>query len=229
MAAPVGPRARRPLLRLLTKAIGGFHAGASNDDDIGGQLLLAKSKIAFEASVKFSGARVTDLTGEEPKRIYGGQQLALFGRYESHGPATVSLRATPPTEAKDAITNLGVNYQLVTDHTAMVVMSDESFAARGIERRNQQRTAVEHAAQAARANAPAKNYRVDTQQPAFPSQAPHVSRGGGGAIDRGMLALIIAIGALAAMRYFRRSQRDLAASDRSPTCHADTLAQHGAE
>lgn len=273
----MGNSANWPLLRLLAEATGGFYAGVSNDDDIVGQLLLAKSKIAFEAmhdaSVKFSGARVTDLTGDEPKKIYRGQQLVLFGRYESHGTATVSLRAkltgedktytttfnfpevdtdnpeierlwamaqieqieqkemlgtTPPTEAKDAITNLGVSYQLVTDHTSMVVMRNESFAARGIERRNQQRTAIEQAAQAVRAHAPIKSYRVDAQQPAFPNQAPHVSRGGssgGGAIDRGLLALIIALGALAALRTFRRAQRELAARDDASTCHREDTAK----
>ncbi|WP_415907807.1 VIT and vWA domain-containing protein [Oleiharenicola sp. Vm1] len=271
----MGNSANWPLLRLLTDATGGFYAGVSNDDDIVGQLLLAKSKIAFEAmhgaSVKFSGARVADLTGDQPKKIYRGQQLVLFGRYESHGPATVTLRAkltgedktytasfdfpevdtdnpeierlwamaqieqieqkemlgaTPPTEAQDAITALGVSHQLVTDHTAMVVMSDESFAARGIERRNQQRTALEHAAQAVRANAPVKSYRVDAAQPMFNQPAPHISRGGsgGGAIDRGLLALVAALGLLAAWRYFRRASRDLEAADRRQNCHRSEAA-----
>lgn len=274
----MGNSANWPLMRLLTEATGGFYAAVSNDDDIVGQLLLAKSKIAFEAmhgaSVKFSGARVMDLTGDEPKKIYRGQQLVLFGRYESHGPATVSLRAkltgedktytttfdfpevdtdnpeierlwamaqieqieqkemlglTPPTESQDAIANLGVNYQLVTDHTAMVVMSDESFASRGIERRNQQRTALERSAQAVRANAPVKSYRVDAQQPAFPSPAPHVSGGssGGGAIDRSLLVLVAALGLLAAWRYFSRARRELDASSKNTAAARDSESELG--
>lgn len=257
----MGNSANWPLLRLLADTTGGFYAAVSNDDDIVGQLLLAKSKVTHEslhgAKFQFSGARVRDLTGENPGKIYRGQQLVLFGRYDSHGPATVTLHAkltgedktyvtrfdfpevdtdnpeierlwalaqieqieqkemlgkTPPTEAKDAITNLGVNYQLVTDHTAMVVMADESFAERGIERRNQQRTARERQAQAARQAQPVKSYRVDAQQPTYSAPAPHVSQGrsssGGGALEREMLLLIAALGALATWRYFRRKLRD---------------------
>lgn len=266
----MGNSANWPLLRLLAEQTGGFYSAVSNDDDIVGQLLLAKSKIAFEAmhgtSVKFSGARVRDLTGDTPKKIYRGQQLVLFGRYDAPGRATVTLHAkltgedktyattfdfpavdtdnpeierlwalaqieqieqkrmlgaTPEAEAADAITHLGVTYQLVTDETAMVMLSDESFARRGIDRRNQQRTALEHAAQAVRGNAPAKSYRVDAQQTAFTASAPHVSRGGsgGGAIDREMLLLITALGALAAWRYFRREHRRQSAEQNAEANH----------
>ena len=236
----MGNNANWPLLRVMADATGGFYTGVSNDDDIVGQLLLAKSKIAYEAmhdaSFKFTGARVFETTGDVPQKIYRGQQLVLFGRYEGAGRATVSLQAkltgedktytttfdfpetdtdnpeierlwalaqieqietkeaignTPPSEAKDAITQLGVNYQLVTDHTAMLVLDDSTFAKRGIDRRNQVRTAAEATARGARAVQPIKSYQVDASQPTYTAPAPHVSHnsnggggGGGGALTR---------------------------------------------
>ncbi|MGH7287436.1 MAG: VIT and vWA domain-containing protein, partial [Myxococcota bacterium] len=70
-------------------------------------------------------------------------------------------------ESRDAIRDLAVRHQLVTDETAMVVLADEAFERHGVERRNRDRVAREHAAQAQRAHGAAVSYRVDSQQPAF--------------------------------------------------------------
>lgn len=226
----MGNNANWPLMRTIADASGGFYAGVSNDDDIVGQLILAKGKITHEAlhhaAFKFSnGVRVFDTTGDNPQKIYRGQQLVVFGRYEGAGKTIVTLKASltgadktytttidlpeidtdnpeierlwamslieqiemneaagflPPSESRDAITMLGVNYQLVTDHTSMVVLDDATHAKRGITRNNQQRIATERTAQSVRAAQPARQARVDTAQPAFPAPAPHVSRYGGG-------------------------------------------------
>ncbi|MFA6959784.1 MAG: VIT and VWA domain-containing protein [Opitutaceae bacterium] len=246
----LGNNANWPLMRTMGDATGGFYAGVSNADDIVGQLLIAKSKIAYEslhdASFKFTGARVSETTGDFPQKIYRGQQLVIFGRYDSAGKATVTLNAKltgqdktytttfdfpetdtdnpeierlwamaqieqievkeaigqmPVSESKDAITSLGVTYQLVTDHTAMIVLDDATHASRGIDRKNQQRIATEHAAQSVRAAQPIQNHQVDAQQPTYAAPAPHVSHtsfggGGGGALDRKdlvMLAMIIGL------------------------------------
>jgi Ca-activated chloride channel family protein len=194
-----------------------------------------------DASFKFTGARVFDTTGDTPNKIYRGQQLVLFGRYEGAGKATVALKARltgedktytttfefpevdtdnpeierlwamaqieqielkentgalPPSESKDAIQNLGVAYQLVTDHTAMVVLDDATFAKRGIARNNQTRVANERSAQSVRTQQPAKNYQVDAANPTYTAPAPHVSRGGGGgggAIDGRTLAIMLVV------------------------------------
>ena len=224
----MGNSANWPLMRTLADATGGAYAGISNDDDIVGQLMLAKSKVTYEAlhdaAFTFSGVKVFDTTGDLPQKIYRGQQWILFGRYEGAGRAIVTLRAKltgedktyttsfdfpetdtsnpeierlwalaqieqievkesigalPASESKDAIQALGVAYQLVTDHTAMVVLDDPTFARRGIARNNQQRTSLERQAQAVRSTQPATVYRVDTRQPTFPTTAPHVSHGGG--------------------------------------------------
>ncbi|MCU0793973.1 MAG: VIT and VWA domain-containing protein [Opitutaceae bacterium] len=267
----MGNNANWPLLRVMADATGGFYAGVSNDDDIVGQILLAKSKIAHEslhdASFKFSGARITDTTGDVPQKIYRGQQLVIFGRYEGAGPATVKLQArltgedktyatsfdfpevdtdnpeierlwalaqieqietkeaigqTPATEARDAITRLGVDYQLVTDHTAMIVLDDASFARRGIDRRNQARVATELAAQSVRASQPVKSYQVDAAQPAFTAPAPHVSHGsgggggnGGGALDRDDALAIGALALLALVAAYNRRHLAGARRERS--------------
>ena len=264
----MGNNANWPLMRAMGDATGGFYTGVSNSDDIVGQLLLAKSKVAYEslhdASFKFTGARVSETTGELPQKIYRGQQLVIFGRYDRAGKATVTLKAkltgedktytttfdfpeidtenpeierlwamaqieqielkesigrTPPSEAKDAITHLGVAYQLVTDHTAMLVLDDATHASRGIERNNKKRVATERAAQSARAAQPVKSYQVDAQQPTYASPAPHVSRpsggggSGGGALDRGDLTLLGALLGLCAAAYvgrqaMKRNRRD---------------------
>ena len=238
----MGNSANWPLMRTIAESTGGFYAGVSNADDIIGQILLAKSKVTHEAmhdaSFKFSGARVFDTTGDNPKKIYRGQQQVIFGRYEKSGPATVTLQARltgedkvytttfdfpavdtdnpeierlwamaqieqlelkanigqmPVSESDDAITHLGVQYQIVTDQTAMIVLDDASFARRGIDRRNQQRVALEQTAQSQRASQPVKTYRVDAAQPTYTQPAPHISRsggGGGGALDREDIALL---------------------------------------
>ncbi|MSU51012.1 MAG: VWA domain-containing protein [Opitutus sp.] len=247
----MGNNSNWPLMRTIADASGGFYAGVSNDDDIVGQLILAKGKVTHEAlhnaAFKFTGpVRIFETTGDNPQKIYRGQQLVIFGRYEGAGKSTVTLKASltgddktytttldlpeintsnpeierlwamamieqiemneaagflPPAESHDAIQHLGVAYQLVTDHTSMVVLDDATHAKRGIARNNQQRHATEQKAQSVRATQPARQARVDTAQPAFPSQAPHVRNyGGGGGSGGGDLSgdaiFLMAMGAL---------------------------------
>jgi Ca-activated chloride channel family protein len=110
-----------------------------------------------------------------------------------------------------------VKYQLVTDHTSMVMLSDESFAERGIERRNQGRVNEERRAQALRSSQPVKSYRVDESAPMFqhnaPSLAPSSSGGrsgggggGGGALDP-ITVLMVVGGGLAAAAARKTSSR----------------------
>jgi len=104
------------------------------------------------------------------------------------------------SEYKDAIADIAVANGLVTEHTSMVVMQEEQFAARGIERKNKQRRATETAAQSVRAASPVQSTRVDTQQPAF-NDKPRASYsgGGGGAFSYGLLLLVVFV-LLAALR-----------------------------
>jgi len=242
----MGNNANWPLMRTIADASGGFYTGISNDDDIIGQILLAKSKITSEAlhdaSFRISGVNVTDTTGTVVGKIYRGQQLVIFGRYAKGGRANVTLNAKltgadktyttqfdfpetdtsnpelerlwalamtedvtareyagvmPESEAKDAIRDLGVKYQLVTDYTSMLVLGDSDFAKRGIDRNNKQRIEVEHAAQTARVQAPPVSRRVDSSQPMFSGNS-HSLSGGGGAFDpaTALLALLLAASAI---------------------------------
>jgi len=233
----MGNSANWPLMRLICDASGGFHAQISNADDVIGQLMLAKSKVTHEAlhaaQLDIDGVRTHDTTGAVIGKVYRGQQLVLFGRYDEPGVATLRLRArltgqdrsyqtrvefpaiatdnpeierlwamsrieeietradmglAPHEEARHAIRDLGVDYQLVTDETSMLVLADEAFTRHGVERRNRARVATEHAAQARRAQQPVVGHRVDRKEPMFKLPAPSL---GGGAVDplTGLLAL----------------------------------------
>jgi Ca-activated chloride channel family protein len=248
----MGNNANWPLMRTITDASGGFWKPVSNSDDIIGEILLAKSKITHEslhdAQIRVSGVKVFDSTEEMIGKIYRGQQLVLFGRYEKGGKANLSLDARmtgedktystsfdfpdldtdnpeierlwalnrietveakrdagflPENEARQAIVDLGLDYQLVTDHTSMVVLSDESFLKRGIDRRNRRRTAAERQSQAVRSNQAPTNRRVDHSSPMFKHRAARPGRSrGGGAIDplTGTIAIALAGWGLAIRR-----------------------------
>ena len=71
------------------------------------------------------------------------------------------------SEYRSSMTELAVNYGLVTDHTSMVVLREEQFAARGIERKNRDRRQVEQQAAQQRVVNTVTNTRVDAHQPAF--------------------------------------------------------------
>ena len=243
----LGNSANWPLMQTLAETTGGFYDSISNADDIMGKLMQADSKINYEAllnaEVKISGVNVSEITDDSFKKVYRGQQLVLFGKYDNGGNARVTLKANltgedktyatdfafpdidtdnpelerlwalamiekieaqerigamPATESENAIRDLGLEYQIVTDHTSMVVMSDSAFADRGIERRNQTRIAREQAARSQKAQQPAKNYTVDQKKPAFKFKTPTLG-GGGGAIDPltgGLAAVLTALGAI---------------------------------
>ncbi|MBN2446910.1 MAG: VWA domain-containing protein [Phycisphaerae bacterium] len=243
----MGNNANWPLMRLIAETSGGFYASVSNADDIIGQIMLTKSKVTHEclhdAEPHITGVNTFDVTDGAIGKIYRGQQLVLFGRYEGPGTATVSLDARltgedrhydttfefpeldtdnpeierlwamdcigdvealrmidamPAGEAEDAIRDLGVAYQLVTDETSMVVLSDAVFEQYGIQRRNKDRTAVEHQAQAQRSQQPVRNHRVDNNKPMF-DQPSHGVGNGGGAIDPVLGAVMLGL-AVAAYR-----------------------------
>lgn len=241
----MGNNSNWPLMRLIAETSGGFYDAVSNDDDIIGAILLAKSKITSEAlhdaKLTVDGVKTFDRTDDVIGKIYRGQQLVIFGRYDKGGMADVKLAAkmsgpdatyttafefpevstdypelermwamgrienvimkemagaVPEEESESAIRDIGLKYQLVTDYTSMVVLSDDTFAKHGIARNNQQRVDVERKAQAARTTMAPANHRVDNSRPMF--NGPAHSIRGGGAIDP-LTALLAFIAALAAM------------------------------
>ncbi len=118
--------------------------------------------------------------------------LAMIEKIE----ALEKIGIMPATESENAIRDLGLEYQIVTDFTSMVVLADTSFADRGIERRNENRIAREQQARARKAQQPVKDYTVDRNKPAFKFKTPSLG-GGGGAIDPltgGLAAVLTALG-----------------------------------
>ena len=252
----LGNSSNWPLMQTITQTTGGFYDTISNTDDIMGKLLLAGSKINYEAllnaEVKISGVKVFDLTDDTFKKVYRGQQLVFFGKYEKGGNARVTLKANltgedktyttdflfpdidgdnpelerlwalaaiekieamerigkmPVSESKDAIRDLGLTYQIVTDYTSMVVLTDTAFADRGIERRNQDRIMREQQARSLKSQQPVKNYQVDQKKPAFEFKVPKLG-GGGGAIDpiTGIVAFVLT--ALGGLRLITRKKNN---------------------
>jgi len=92
-------------------------------------------------------------------------------------------------DLRQAVIDLGVEYGLVTDYTAMVVVHDEVFEELGIDRANGARRAIEEAARQLRDGRPAVSRRVDTQQPMYTSN--RASHSGSGALDGWSLLLML--------------------------------------
>jgi len=112
------------------------------------------------------------------------------------------LGNSDPSETESALTDLALQYQLVTDYTSMLVMSDSQFQEYGLERRNLARVNVENIAQQTRAQKSVTNYRVDQQKPTFGNGSKSPSFGGGGSISAWYAAFIAALLALLARRTF---------------------------
>ena len=95
-------------------------------------------------------------------------------------------------DIKQAVTDIALEYGLVSDYTSMVVVRDEMYDTYGIKRTNQQRLKIEHAAQQQRAQQPSVSHRVDKSQPMFKKSRPGFS-GGGGALNIWMLMLLLPV------------------------------------
>ena len=93
-------------------------------------------------------------------------------------------------DIKQAVTDMAIEYGLVTDYTSMLVVRDEVFDSLGIKRTNRQRLEKEHIAQQTRAKQAAVSNRVDNRQPMF--QSPRASHSGG-AINLWMSLLLIPV------------------------------------
>jgi Ca-activated chloride channel family protein len=241
-----------PLMRVICDGSGGFYKGVSNDDDIIGQILLAKNKITHEAlhdvKIWVKGGDVYDMSSADFKKVYHGEQLVVFGKYKKGGKSTITMEArlsgedktykaefNLPHEDKKSpeierlygvfrikliedmmsrgevneekgramIKNTGLEYQIVTDETSMIVLPDEKFEEYKIARKNRERLKKEKQAKSERANAPADNYRVDSSDPMFSFSAPSMG-GGGGAV--GPFALIFA-GVSALASFIRKKKK----------------------
>jgi Ca-activated chloride channel family protein len=92
-------------------------------------------------------------------------------------------------DVEQAIIDVAVNHGLVTDFTSMLVMREEQFVNRGIDRNNANRIAKEQSARQKRQNSTVRNNRADSRQPMFTNPAP--THNGGGALGLWTLLMLI--------------------------------------
>lgn len=113
----------------------------------------------------------------ELERLWAFAAIEALTREMEHYGETADI--------KQSITDLGVEYGLVTDYTSMVVVEEEVFKRLGIDRNNTARIEREHAARLDRARTSIQRHRVDTHQPMFQHNRPTSSgfNGGLGAFD----------------------------------------------
>lgn len=96
-------------------------------------------------------------------------------------------------DQEQAISDVALEYGLVTDYTSMLVVADEQFQQLGIARNNQARVLTEQAAREQRQQQPVQTNRVDQSQPMFNKPSAGLSSGGG-AIGPWVLLLIGLVG-----------------------------------
>ncbi|MDF1861810.1 MAG: VIT and VWA domain-containing protein [Verrucomicrobiales bacterium] len=149
-----------------------------------------------------------DTDNPEIERLWALDQIEQFELQTNRGEM-------PAGESENAIRDLGLKYQLVTDETSMLVLSDEAFERHGVARNNRQRVAIERKAQSTRAAAPKPtNYRVDSKKPLTTSKAPRISPpsssggGGGGALPPFAVILMLLFSGLAAKLGIRKQQEN---------------------
>jgi Ca-activated chloride channel family protein len=149
----------------------------------------------WQANVRLPGVSQDN---PEIERLWAYGMIRQLQRQQS--------RLGESADTKQAIIDIATQYSLVTDNTSMVVMTEQAFAERGIERRNQARTTIEQTAQQQRAARPVTSRRVDQAQPTFQGNRPQVSggnssRSGGGHIN--LLFLLMLAVPLVAQRVRR--------------------------
>ena len=187
-------------------------------DEFFGKVYRGQQLVIFGCYAQSGEARVTlkaRLTGEDktyttrftfPDAATENpeiERLWALARIEQLAALT-DIGAVSASEAETTMRDLGLAYQLVTDYTSMVVLADEAFATRGIERRNQSRVARERQAQTQRAQQPTRSLRVDQANPAFSEPSPSV---GGGAVDPITGGIALGLAGLAAAKLRRRRGR----------------------
>jgi Ca-activated chloride channel family protein len=111
----MGNSANWPLMRAICDASDGFYSSVSNADDIVGQVLVAKEKIAYESlldvDVQIDGVRTSEVVEDFNGKVFRGQQLVTFGRYKQGGEADLSLNARKTTGELEYQTRVNFPHQ----------------------------------------------------------------------------------------------------------------------
>lgn len=163
----VHPATFRRVYRGEQLVLSGRYRGAGDGEltieaDVSGERRRYRSGLVFPAE---------DTTWPELERLAGFAQLRALQHAEELVGAT--------DDSRRAITDIALAHGLVTEHTSLVVVREEVFAANGIDRDNHERIERERAARARRAEVPIVSTRQDTASPAFPSPRATTTNGGG--------------------------------------------------
>jgi len=92
-------------------------------------------------------------------------------------------------DQEQAITDVALEYGLVTDYTSMLVVADEQFQQLGIARNNQARVLTEQIARDQRQQQPVQTNRVDQSQLMFNKPSAGLGSGGGAIGPWGLLLI----------------------------------------
>ena len=91
---------------------------------------------------------------------------------------------------KTAVTDIALEYGLVTEQTSMLVMQEAQYQHYQIKRNNKKRIEIEEQARQKRAQKSIRPTRADNQQPVFNKSRP--ASGGGGSGSFGLLIILLA-------------------------------------
>jgi Ca-activated chloride channel family protein len=144
---------------------------------------------------------------EESAEIERLWALEMIHAIERHA----MLGMLDATEAAERVRRLGIEYQLVTDQTSMIVLDDAGFEEHGVARRNRDRTAIEDGAGTGTGTGAGTGTGTGTGTPGSSNGTSGGGDGGyggssgGGALDPMSVAILaMALAALGGARARRR-------------------------
>lgn len=135
------------------------------------------------------------------------ERLWAFASIEALQEEMTYFAEEDASDRQQAITDLAVEYGLVTDYTSMLVMREEQFEQHGIERNNKQRRDTETQAAQQRQNQAVSSSRADTAQPMFSGSRSSYSGGGSGGGAFGQLELLLLTLGLLLVGFSRRKHK----------------------
>lgn len=180
----VHPAKFRRVYRGQQLVLSGRYRGAGDAEltirtDVSGEHREYRTGLAFPAE---------DVTWPELERLAGFAHIRAL----QHDEALIG----PTDDSRSAITDLALKHGLVTEHTSLVVVREEVFAAERINRDNSERIERERAARTVRAGETVRETRQESASPVFSSNRATTSNGGG-SLGGWMLCLL---GVLAVIR-----------------------------
>ncbi|MFT6332406.1 MAG: Ca-activated chloride channel family protein [Lentimonas sp.] len=151
-----------------------------------------------EAKVTFSGK----ISGQEktyqtkfnfPKSSQRNPEIERLWAYSKIEELTNEMNNFgEDSDIKEAITDIALEYSLVSNYTSMVVVEEEVFKQLGIDRKNNKRLKKELSASQKRQDSKVHNARVDSHQAMFKTnRATLGSSSGGGSFDIFMILILI--------------------------------------